>query len=128
MAEKKKKILLIDDEEAFGQAVKMNLENTGSYEVRYEKFGLKALDVALEFVPDLILLDFMMRDLGGTAVAEKLHSNSQLKDVPIVFLSAAAPTKSNDRRESTMGGFPSISKPIETDHLIMCIERHLSKK
>lgn len=60
-----KRILMIDDEVAFTNLVKVNLERTGRYEVRVENRPLCALAAALEFKPDAILLDVVMPELDG---------------------------------------------------------------
>ncbi len=56
----KPRILIVDDEPSFIRLLKLVLERTGRYSVRKEGDATKALEVALEFQPDLILLDFVM--------------------------------------------------------------------
>ena len=122
----RKKILIIDDEKAFTELVKKNLERMGSYEVRTECEGKKALDVAREFHPDLILLDIVMPDTPGGDVARQLRDDPQTKDIPIVFLTALM-TKDEISEGEEIGGFPFIAKPIETEELIKIIEKNTKK-
>jgi CheY-like chemotaxis protein len=49
-----KKILLVDDEAALTRIIRLNLEQTGRFEVREENRGANAVRVAREFMPDLI--------------------------------------------------------------------------
>ena len=121
----KKKILIVDDEEDFGQMVKINLEGTGKFEVRVEKKGSLALESAKAFGPDLVLLDIMMRDLAGPAVASQLRSEPRFKDTPIIFLSAAAPKKETVTDEDQIAGHPYLSKPVDTDNLTRFLQKYL---
>ena len=61
----RKRILVIDDEASFTRNLKLNLEETGEYEVREENKGTEGLTAAREFRPDLILLDVIMPDMAG---------------------------------------------------------------
>ena len=85
----KKKILVVDDEASITRLLKLNLEKTGAYSVRTENEGIKTVEAAREFKPDLILLDVMMPDIDGGDVAAKLQADGLLNDVPLVFLTAA---------------------------------------
>jgi DNA-binding response OmpR family regulator len=55
----KKRILVVDDEPAITRMIKLNLEQTGRYEVRTENLGRRAIEAALEFRPDLTILTLM---------------------------------------------------------------------
>jgi CheY-like chemotaxis protein len=118
-----KKILIIDDEVEFTRLVKINLEATGNYDVVAENDSNKALDVAKEFQPNLILLDIIMPGLGGAELAFQLHNNKTTSKIPIVFLTAIA-TKEETKNTNVIGGFPFLAKPVSTKDLIACIEKH----
>ncbi len=117
----KKRILLIDDEPSFTRMLKLNLEETGAYEVRVENRGTQGLAAARQFKPDLILLDIVMPDLSGGEVAFEIKNDRTTKDTPIVFLTAAA--KKED--EGIIGGCNIIAKPVTVEEVIDCIERTL---
>ena len=68
----KKRILVVDDEEAFTRAVQMNLDAV--YNVRVENRGDSICDVVKAFRPDLILLDVMMPDMDGCGVVAALNT------------------------------------------------------
>ncbi len=118
---KKKRILLIDDEPSFTRMLKLNLEETGAYEVRAENRGTEGLAAARQFKPDLILLDVVMPDMSGGEVASQIGDDRTVKDTPIVYLTAAA------RKEEDEGiaGRPLLAKPVTVDEVIDCIERNL---
>ena len=88
MKKKKREILLIDDEKDFVEMVEWNLEKTGRYNVTIETKPECAFDVAKKIKPDLILLDVMMPSMDGGDVNSKLKSDQELKDIPVVFLTA----------------------------------------
>ena len=118
----KKKILIIDDEKDFTQLVKLNLELTGKYEVRVENKSSLALSTAKQHKPDLILLDVIMPDIAGGEVAYQLKNDTNTKDIPIIFLTAAATKEEAGRGK---GEYPFVAKPASTEELIDCIEQNL---
>lgn len=122
----KKKILIIDDEEAFGKMVKINLEMLGDYEVRVETMGGNGLQAAWEFGPDLILLDVIMRDMSGTDVVKWIRADSHLRHTPIIFLTAMSEV---DIAPEKVGGekFPLIQKPVSIEDLTQSIEASLGR-
>ncbi len=115
----KKRILLIDDEPSFTRMLKLNLEETGAYEVRAENRGRFGLAAAREFKPDLILLDVKMPDLSGCDVAFLIGADRNVKDTPIVFLTAVA------KKEDVIAGRAFIAKPVTVGKVIDCIENNL---
>ncbi len=119
---KKKRILLIDDEPSFTRMLKLNLEETGAYEVREENRGRFGLDAARQFNPDLIFLDIVMPDMSGGEVVYQIEADRDVKNTPIVFLTAAA--KKNED-EGIIGGRTIIAKPVTVEEVIDCIERTL---
>ncbi len=117
----KKRILLIDDEPSFTNVLKLNLEETGAYDVRAENGGKQGLVTARRFKPDLILLDVIMPGMDGGDVAYQIETDRDLKNTPIVFLTAAA--KKED--EGMIAGRHFIAKPVTVEEVIDCIERNL---
>ena len=123
----KKRILIVDDEESLGRAMKLNLEETGQYEVRTESRGSKALMAVHEFHPDLVILDVIMPDMDGADIEKQFEQDDIAKEVPIIFLTAIA-TKDDTKDNGTMiGGRFVIAKPVSIDKLIASIEERLRK-
>lgn len=121
----KKRILMVDDEESFGEIVKLNLEYTGEYEVWTERRGSQAVKAALEFKPDLIILDVLMPDMDGPAVFKELRRQKTLKTVPVIYLTALV-------AKSEQGLTPNepfvAAKPIGCDELLEIIRKQLGQK
>ncbi len=123
----KKKILVIDDEQDFGKMVKLNLEDTGQYTVRIEDKGANAISVTKEFKPDLILLDIVMPDVDGGEVVHQMKKEEELKDIPVVFLTAIVTEGEVDSQRGVIAGYPFIAKPVSVKKLISSIEENLTK-
>ncbi|MGD0336557.1 MAG: response regulator [Candidatus Omnitrophota bacterium] len=123
----KRKVLLVDDEEAFTRAVKLNLESTGNYTVMVENSGERALATAKTFKPAIILLDIMMPDTEGSEVATNLKGDNECKDIPIVFLTALVTKQEVGGSCAVISGHPFIAKPVKLDDLVACIERYIVK-
>ncbi len=124
----KKKILIVDDEESFGKLVKMNLEDTGEYEVWIETKGARAVPAAREFKPDFILLDVVMPDMDGGEVAHLLQEDKQLKDIPVGFLTALVREYEVNPKGDRIAGHPFIAKPVTVGQLIAFIKNNMIKR
>ena len=104
------KILLVDDEPDILEFVTYNLEREG-YEVMQAQNGHKALELAQDKKPHLILLDIMMPDMDGVTTCHRLRANNSLEDTIIAFLTA----RHEDYSEIAgfdAGGDDYIHKPI----------------
>ncbi len=123
----KRKILIIDDEASFTRLLKLNLEQSGKFEVKTENRGSQAVQAARAFKPDLILLDIIMPDMDGSEVANRLKSEPVTKDTPILFLTALVKDQEVESKSGTIGGHIFLAKPITTDELITNIEKTLEE-
>lgn len=121
----KTKILVVDDEERLTKMVKLNLEQTGDYEIRTENLATNALNAAREFKPDLIILDIMMPDISGDVIAQQLLDDEELNDIKIIFLTALVTKGEIKAKGSEIAGRTFIAKPVKVDELITCIEEQL---
>ena len=121
----KKKILLIDDEIGFTNMMKLYLEKAGNYEVRTENMPFQAVSAALEFKPDMIFLDVIMPGLDGGDIAGAIKQDKDLKNVPLVFLTAIAQDSSMDKIEGLIGGREFLPKPVSGEQILDCIKKHL---
>jgi CheY-like chemotaxis protein len=122
---RKKNILIVDDEVSLTRLMRIALERTGKYEVRAENDSRVVLAAALEFKPDLIILDLIMPEQDGGDVAEALRKHPELKEIPIVFLSASVRKSEIDSHGGVLGGFPFLSKPVSAETISAYIEKHL---
>lgn len=79
------KILLIEDDEQIRRMYQQAFE-VQEFVCDTQEDGNKALDVAQQNPPDLILLDIMMPNIDGLAVLAKFKQDEHLKNIPIVML------------------------------------------
>ncbi len=125
MNNEKKRILVVDDEPSITRLLKLNLEQTGDYEVATENVSQAALATAEAFRPDLILLDVIMPGLDGGGLAGKFQASPTMRGVPIVFLTAAITREEVRARRGLVGGLPFLAKPVNLHEVLGCLERHL---
>lgn len=123
----KKRILLVDDEPALTRMLRLNLEQTGRFEVREENRGSNALRAAREFQPDLIFLDVMMPDLGGDEVAEQLKEDPQLCRIKYAFLTAIVTKRETGTGAAKISGETFLAKPVKRDELLAVVEELLGE-
>ena len=124
----KRRILIIDDEASFTRLLALNLGCTGKYTVRAENWAPNGLAAVRDFKPELILLDVMMPGIAGGELAAQLQAHPGLKDIPVVFLTAAVKKEEVQSRSGVIGGFPYLAKPVNLQELIDCIEKNLCQQ
>lgn len=83
----KPKILLIEDEEDIAALIKLQAEISG-YKLIVEVDGLNGFRAVEREKPDLVILDIMLPGQSGLDVCRKIKTNSELKDIPVIMLSA----------------------------------------
>jgi CheY-like chemotaxis protein len=126
MAEKKR-ILAVDDNPSNTRLVKLYLEQTNAYVVREENDAKAALAAAEQFQPHLILLDVMMPGLDGGELAARFRANPKMKDVPIVFLTAAITKEEAKANGGKLGGNSFLAKPVVLKEMVACLKHHLGE-
>jgi len=122
---KKKKVLIVDDEAAFTNIVKLTLEGKEEFDVCVENDPRQAIATARKFWPDIIILDVVMPELDGGEVHTQLMSDPILKRIPIIFLTAIVRQKEVDENKGMIGGSFYLAKPVSADGLISAIEDHV---
>jgi CheY-like chemotaxis protein len=122
---KKKKVLIIDDEVAFTNIVKLTLEEKENYEICVENDSRQAIATARRFWPDIIILDVVMPELDGGEVHTQFMVDPILKRIPIIFLTAIVRQKEVDENKGMIGGSFYLAKPVSANGLISAIEEHI---
>ncbi|MEL7002512.1 MAG: response regulator transcription factor [Bacteroidota bacterium] len=106
--ENKQKILLVDDDKDILDLLQYNLEREG-YIVKSEINSVTSFNTALEFQPDLIILDIMMSEINGIELCKKLREDEHFKHTYIFFLTAKS-EKHFQLEALQMGGDDYIPK------------------
>ena len=114
MAEPRRKILVIEDEPDIVRGLTDALEFEG-FEVQSRGTGNDGLDAAMEWDPDLVLLDLMLPDDNGYRVCEALRARNPV--VPIIILTAKA-QEADKVRGLEAGADDYVTKPFSIAELI----------
>lgn len=121
----KKKILLIEDDEAIRENTAEILE-LANYEVTTAENGKVGVRKSKEVKPDLIICDIMMPELDGYGVLYLLGKDPETSTIPFIFLTAK--TEKSDRRKGMMMGADDyLTKPFEEMDLLNAIEGRLKR-
>lgn len=105
------KVLVVDDEEPILELLQYNLEKAG-YEVKTATDGVRALEVARKFLPDLVLLDIMMPGMDGVETCRHIREFPELEKTFVIFLTARAEEYS-EVAAFDVGADDYITKPIK---------------
>ena len=119
-----RRVLVVDDEVAFTNLVKLNLEKTGRFTVREVNDPLAALAAAREFRPQIMLLDVIMPGRDGGQVLAELRAN-EFTHLPVIFVTATMTQRGLQQRDNEIDGVPFVAKPVEPKKLIKRIEEVL---
>ena len=115
------RILIVDDEEAIANLIRMNLVKAG-YQCEIASDGEEAANAIEERPFDLILLDIMLPKLNGYEVLEYAKS----LDVPVIFLTAMGETQQKVKGLK-LGAEDYIAKPFEIAELLARVETVLRR-
>jgi len=121
-----KTILIVEDNELNMKLFHDLLEAHG-YETLQTRDGLKALDIAREHRPDLILMDIQLPEVSGLEVTKWLKEDDELRSIPVIAVTAFAMKGDEDKiREGGCEAY--ISKPISVTSFIETIQGFLGKE
>ncbi len=113
----KKRILVVDDDEAILEMLTELLERDGRFEVKVARGGYEAGLLTQEFRPDAVVLDYKLPDINGNKVCRTLRSNPAFADIRIIIISGVADP---DERDDLLaaGADDFLQKPFQIDELI----------
>jgi len=121
---KKATILVVDDEADTLVALSEGLQAEG-FTVLEASTGESAILQAKSEIPDLILLDIRLPDIGGGVVASALHEDPATDQIPIIYLTALFSKHEEAIYGLLVGGNKTLAKPFEMPKLIAEIESSL---
>jgi len=117
------KVLVIDDEKLLVRSTCMML-NAYGYDALGALDGEAGLKAAVEFAPDVILLDIMMPGMDGWQVLEKLKQSEATRRIP-VFIFTAREYSNGKALAVEKGAEDFIAKPFEPEDLATMLENQL---
>lgn len=120
----KKPLILIVDDNPENIQVLGNIIAANRCEMVIAVNGYAALDFIQTSKPDLILLDILMPDMDGFQLCEIIKKNENLKDIPIIFITALADIH-NKIKAFELGAVDYITKPFHHEEVIARVNTHL---
>ena len=118
-----KKILVVDDEQNIGYALRVILELEG-YDVTTVQSGEKALEILKEEKPDLIVTDVLMPEMDGWEMIHRIREKLKL-NTPIIVLTVTYPQQ-NHKEISEYNISAFIRKPFDKKELIDAVKKCVS--
>ncbi|MGW0786810.1 response regulator [Streptomyces sp. NPDC002911] len=115
------RVLVVDDNKAIRQLIRVNLELEG-FEVVTAADGVECLDLVHEVCPDVITLDVMMPRLDGMQTAARLRADPRTGHLPVAVISACPPHEV-DSGAATAGVDAFLAKPFEPSELVRMVRR-----
>lgn len=119
----KEKILVINDEKTIRDLTQYILQKKG-YETIEASNGLAGIEQAIEKKPDLILLDIIMAEMDGYETCQKLKSDHETKDIPVLFFSSLTSPK-DKIKGLELGAVDFINNVADQGELIARVQTHL---
>ena len=118
-------ILLIEDDGDMRELVAGHLEHSG-FDVQRAEDGIKGQALALQYTPDVILLDLMLPKVDGLTLCQRLRRDERTAKIPILMLTALGGTKDK------VSGFNSgaddyLTKPFDLEELLVRIKALLRR-
>jgi DNA-binding response OmpR family regulator len=119
-------ILVADDEEDLRELVTYRLSRSG-YNVIGAEDGQKALELAAERTPDLMVLDVMMPKLDGYELTRRVRAEEALRSIPVILLTARSQESDIDRGFE-VGADDYLRKPFNPDELVARVRAVLGRR
>ncbi|MFQ5867778.1 MAG: PleD family two-component system response regulator [bacterium] len=122
----RKCVLLVDDEPDISKTVVFRLKKAG-YQIITAENGKTGLELARKERPDLILLDLRVPVMDGCEVCQRLKSDDNFKEIPVIFLTASMVDKITDKIKE-FGAEDYIIKPFESEELLNKVKKYWINK
>jgi len=120
---RQKTVLIVDDEEDFADMIQMRLE-ANNYRVVVANDGQAGIEKARAEMPDAILLDVMMPGIDGFKTLHELKLDGELRDIPVIMLTAKGESKSILRAQQS-GAVDYLIKPVDSEKMLAMLRRHV---
>jgi len=116
-------VLVVDDDPVVHWVLKRSLEGTTCQLTRANN-GREALELATRDLPQLIILDVMMPDMGGFAVLRQLKDAEATKGIPVIVFTSLS-QRTTKLEASASGGDFFLSKPFSEAQLLAAVRQFL---
>jgi two-component system, cell cycle response regulator DivK len=120
-----KTVLVVEDNELNLKLLHDLLEYQG-YTVIATRLGETALGLARQYKPDLILMDIQLPDISGMEATQRLKSDEQTRDIPVIAVTAFA-MSGDEARILSSGCNAYVSKPFNVAEFLQLVEHWTSE-
>jgi two-component system OmpR family response regulator len=110
------RVCYVEDDEDIQRIVRLSLERVGKMTVQIVGDPNTAIEAIKTFVPDLVLLDWMMPGMDGPTLFRAMKQRPETSSLPVVFITAKASQGELDEL-SALGAAGAISKPFNPKDL-----------
>lgn len=124
--EKRKKILIVDDEDHNVKLLSSLIEAIG-YDIETATNGHDALAMTKEAGPDLVLLDIMMPHMDGYEVCDNIKTDPQIAHIPVIMVTALT-DRDSKLKGLNVGANDFLTKPVDRTELILRVKNLLKIK
>lgn len=118
-------ILIVDDNRQIAEFLENELSNNYTCYVAHN--GKAGLDLALKYLPDIIVADIMMPVMDGIEMTRHIRANKQTAEIPIIMLTAKDDS-STEKISLSLNANAFVAKPFDIEQLILRIEQLLSSR
>ncbi len=118
--------LVVEDEPEIADLVKFHLQREG-VDVTTTRSGRRALELARQSIPDLMVLDLMLPDLDGLEVCRRLKEHDETKEIPVVMLTARG-SEADIVAGIEMGADDYVTKPFSPRVLMARLQNAMRKR
>ena len=118
-----KKVLIVDDEEEFLEALEIRLQQI-HFQVMKAVSATQVFQILNNQMPDLIFLDIHLPGLSGLEICDVLKKDARTAKIPIIFLTGSS-DKVTELEARHVGGFSYLSKPLDQSLLKKKVEEAL---
>ena len=115
-----KTILIVEDDDDVGLFLVQAIQQETPYHPILARDGKQALQRVMSLKPDLFLFDYLLPEINGMELYDRMHRVEELKEVPILFMTANFPFQTVKNRN-----FSFIKKPFELDELLQTLDNLL---
>lgn len=113
----RRRVLIVDDDQAVLEMLVDIVQRDGRFDIKTASSGYDAGLLTESFKPSLILLDYMLPDLNGNIVCQRVRSNPTMADTKIIFISGVV-RPDEIKTLLSAGADDFVKKPFDVDKLI----------
>ena len=125
MEKRKKQILVVDDEPSWLKSMAIMLRKAG-YEVKEARSAAEALSLLVKYRPDLIVSDLTMPDMNGFDLLDKIKKQPSISGTPVVFLSAIDDFYAK-KVARELGAKACLPKPYDKNDMVAILKQYLPR-